>query len=183
MPLPLSDEIIGASSLTSRQIRLGRGLARGAFGVELLLAGTILIDRGPDTAALVAAVVLVACGIQAYGIFGWPFWRMLLEVLTRGTVLLSGIVVSIFWTRDEGHEVLQQWLGVFAAGGAGLLGLAILRYLDDDLRGQTIRAAEVALWEDTIRRMPQSTPTPHRDRYRCVLLAVLVGAWLGRRRP
>jgi hypothetical protein len=102
----------------------------------------------------VVASILLVSGFQAYFIFKWPFVRMLFEQLTRGSVLVAVAVIGIFWGVDRGGEVLGQWVTCFAAGGAGLLGLATLRYLDDREREVSQRIFLKALFDGR----PQATP-------------------------
>jgi hypothetical protein len=151
------------------------------FGIELLFAVVVLVDPGPDAAAYVVAGVLGLSGLQAYLIFEWPFFRMMLEQLTRAAVLVSVAVIGIFWGVDKGHEVLNQWLACFLAGGAGLLGLATLRYLDDRQRERSQRAALAALVEAQDHRSRSTTP-PHRPTLVAAIVAGFAcGTVLGQR--
>jgi MYXO-CTERM domain-containing protein len=167
--------------MTSRQVGLARLLAKLAFAGEGVVALAVLLGRGPDVVALVVAGILLASGLQVYGILRWPFARMLLEQVTRGAVLMSGLIVGIFWTIDGTRDVLQQWLAVFVAGGAGLLGLAILRYLDYQEREEELKTALAAFAPAAdVPRQATDAGTPARTG--SLLVAVLVGAWLARRR-
>jgi MYXO-CTERM domain-containing protein len=130
--------------------------------------------------ALVVAGILLLSGLQVYGLLRWPFARMLLEHLTRGAVLISGLIVGVFWTLDEGQQVLQQWLAVFTAGGLGLLGLAILRYLDDQRREAQLQVA-LASSNNGAHAPREHSHGPQAARPGWLLLGLLLGAWLGRR--